>query len=190
MPILSYPNAEDVFVLDTDASGHAIGAVLSIIQKDCEKVICYGSYGLTPEQRKYCVTIRELLSVVRFTRQCRHYVLGYKFLLCTDHNSLTWLQFKHIDGQLACWLEELSQFDMVVQHQPGTKHGNADGLSRIPDEEEFCDCYRAGTDLESLPCEGCKFCSRAHHQWSRFQEDVDDVVPIAVRSVSYSDTVT
>ena len=74
-PILSYPNAEDVFVLDTDASGHAIGAVLSQIQNDCEKVICYGSYVLTPEQRKYCVTRRELLSVVRFTRQFRHYLL-------------------------------------------------------------------------------------------------------------------
>ena len=107
----------------------------------------------------------------------------------TDHNSLTWLlRFKHIEGQLAHWIEELSQFDMVVQHRPGTQHGNADGLSRIPDEEEFCDCYRAGIDLESLPCGGCKFCSRAHHQWSRFQEDVDDVVPLAVRSVSYSDT--
>ena len=187
-PILSYPNAEDVFVLDTDASGHAIGAVLSQIQNDCEKVICYGSYVLTPEQRKYCVTRRELLSVVQFTRQFRHYLLGRKFLLRTDNNSLTWLlRFKHIEGQLARWLEELSQFDMVVQHRPGTKHGNADGLSRISDGEEFCDCYRAGIDLVSLPCGGCKFCSRAHHQWSRFQEDVDDVVPLAVRSVYYSD---
>ena len=89
--------------------GHAIGAVLSQIQNDCEKVICYGSYVLTPEQRKYCVTRRELLSVVHFTRQFRHYLLGRKFLLRTDHNSLTWLlRFKHIEGQLARWLEELS----------------------------------------------------------------------------------
>ena len=153
-------------------------------------MICYGSYVLTPEQRKYCVTRRELLSVVRFTRQFKHYLLGRKFLLRTDHNSLTWLlRFKHIEGQLVRWLEELSQFNMVVQHRPGTQHGNADGLSIIPDEEEFCDCYRAGIDLESLPCGGCKFWSRAHHQWSRFQEDVDDVVPLAVRSVStYSET--
>ena len=183
-PILSYPNAEDVFVLDTDASGHAIGAVLSQIQNDCEKVICYGSYILTPEQRKYCVTRRELLAVVRFTRQFRHYLLGRKFLLRTDHNSLTWLlRFKHIEGQLARWIEELSQFDMIVQHRPGNKHGNADGLSRIPDEEQFCDCYKAGSSPELLPCGGCTFCSRAHHQWSRFQQDVDDVVPLAVKSV-------
>ena len=185
-PILSYPNAHDTFILDTDASGQAIGAVLSQVQDEAEKVICYRSYVLTPAQRRYCVTKRELLAVVRFTRQYRHYLLGRKFLLRTDHNSLTWLlRFKYIEGQFARWIEKLSQFDMTVLHRPGTKHGNADGLSRIPDDEPFCDCYSAGIDPTMLPCyaDGCTFCPRAHKQWSRFSEDVDDVVPLAVKSV-------
>ena len=186
-PILAYPNATDVFILDTDASGTAIGAVLSQLQDGDEKVISYGSYVLTPEQRKYCVTRRELLAVIRFTRQFRHYLLGRKFYLRTDHNSLTWLlRFKYIEGQLARWLEELSQFDMIVQHRPGNRHRNADGLSRIPDETSFCNCYQAGVDLADLPCQGCKFCTRAHQQWSRFESDVDDVVPLAVRTASVS----
>ena len=139
------------------------------------------------EQRKYCLTKRELLAVVRFTRQFCHYLLGRKFYLRTDHNSLTWLLcFKYIEGQLARWLEELSQSNMTVQHRPGNKHGNADGLSRIPDETSFCNCYQAGVDLADLPCQGCKFCTRAHQQWSRFESDVDDVVPLAVRTVSVS----
>ena len=183
-PILGYPNATDTFVLDTDASHHSIGAVLSQIQYGQEKVICYGSFVLTPEQRKYCVTRKELLAVVRFTRQFRHYLLGRKFLLRTDHNSLTWLlRFKYIEGQLARWLEELSQFDMTVIHRPGIKHGNADGMSRIPDPYPFCDCYKAGLEPSQLPCHGCKYCTRAHTQWSRFNEDVDDVVPLAIRTV-------
>ena len=33
---------------------------------------------------------------------------------------------------------------MVIQHRPGKKHGNADGLSRIPEKEDFCNCYEAG----------------------------------------------
>jgi hypothetical protein len=50
-----------------------------------------------------------------------------------DHNSLTWLMnFKEPQGQLARWLEELSQFNMEIQHRPGKKHANADALSRIP----------------------------------------------------------
>ena len=39
-PILSYPNASDIFVLDTDASNHAIGAVLSQVLDDVERVVC------------------------------------------------------------------------------------------------------------------------------------------------------
>ena len=185
-PILSYPNAYDSFILDTDASNVAIGAALSQLQDEQERVISYGSFVLTPEQRKYCVTRKELLAVVRFTRQYRHYLLGRNFLIRTDHNSLTWLlHFKYIEGQLARWLEELSQFDMTVIHRPGVKHGNADGMSRIPDEITFCDCYRAGKDPMLLPCakDECKYCPRAHSQWSRFNDDVDDVVPLAIRSI-------
>ena len=136
-PILAYPNATDIFILDTDASGTAIGAVLSQLQDGDEKVISYGSYVLILEQRKYCVTRRELLAVVRITRQFRHYLLGRKFYLRTE---------------LAIWLEKLSQFDMTVQHQRGNRHGNADGLSRIPDEASFCNCYQAGVDLADLLC--------------------------------------
>ena len=100
--ILSYPNASDMFVLDTDASNHAIGAVLSQLQDDVERVVCYGSYVLTLEQRRYCVTQKELLAVVRFTRQFQHYLLGRKFLLRTDHNSLTWyFRLKYLEGQFA-----------------------------------------------------------------------------------------
>ena len=185
-PILSYPNASDMFVLDTDASNHAIGAVLSQVQDDIERVVCYGSYVLTPEQRQYCVTSKELLAVVRFTRQFRHYLLGRKFLLRTDHNSLTWLlRFKYLEGQLARWLEELSQFDVTVVHRSGVKHGNADGMSRIPDDVQFCDCYKAGSEPKALPCGGYKYCTRAHNQWSRFEEDVDNV-PLAVKTITES----
>ena len=39
-------------------------------------------------------------------------------------------------------------------------------------------------ELESLPCKGCSFCTRAHQQWSRFEDDVGEVVTLAVRPVS------
>ena len=48
------------------------------------------------------------------------------------------------------------------------------GCHEFQIKEEFCDCFRVFT------IGGCKFCSRVHHQWSRFQEDVNDVVPLAV----------
>ena len=75
---------------------------------------------------------------------------------------------------------------MIVQHLPGNRHGNTDGLSRIPDETSFCNCCQAGVDLADFPCQGCKFCTRAHQQWSKFESEVDDVVPLAVRTASVS----
>ena len=129
-PILAYPNATDDFILDTDASGTAIGAELIQVQGSEERVISYGSFVLTPSQRKYCTTRLELLALVRFMQEYHHYFLGRKFTVRTDHSSLAWLmRFRHIQGMLARWLEELSQYDMVIQHRPGVKHGNADGLS-------------------------------------------------------------
>ena len=183
-PVLAYPNSEDTFILDTDASDRAVGAVLSQIQQGEERTIAYASHALDKCQLKYCTTRKELLAVVKFTRHFRHYLLGKPFIVRTDHHSLVWLtRFKHIEGQLARWLEELSQYDMRIIHRAGRSHLNADGMSRIPDEVCSCDCYDAGKTLDQLPCGGCKFCIRAHNQWSRFHQDVDDVVPLSLRAV-------
>jgi hypothetical protein len=49
-PVLAYPLARNTFILDTDASNHSIGAVLSQLQGDSEKVISYASKRLGPTQ--------------------------------------------------------------------------------------------------------------------------------------------
>ena len=54
-----------------------------------------------------------------------------KFTVLTDHSSLQWLlNFKEPESQLARWMETLSEYQFDIQHRPGKKHGNADGLSR------------------------------------------------------------
>ena len=80
--------------------------------------------------------VKELFSVVKFTPQFRHYLLGRRFTVRTDHQRLTWLvNFRHPEGQIARWLEKLSQYNMKIEHRPGKKHVNADALSReIVDE--------------------------------------------------------
>ena len=77
----------------------------------------------------------------------RHYLLGLKFIVHTDHYSLIWLlSFRCPQEQLARWLEELSQYHMVIQHRPGRRHCNADALSRLPVIPGGC-----GTLLEVHP---------------------------------------
>ena len=70
------------------------------------------------------------------------YLYGQRFLLQTDHASLTWLlSFKEPEGQVARWIEALQDYDFEVQHRAGRLHSNADALSR-------------------RPCEDCRHCER------------------------------
>ena len=182
-PMLALPNSTDAFILDTDASDYAIGAELLQLQEGKERVIAFGSLALTKEQRRYCTTRKELLAVIRFTRQYRHYLLGQKFVLRTDHSSLQWLlNFKQPQGQLARWLEELSQYNVYIQHRPGKKHLNADAMSRIPRDTQSCSEFQHGVTLKELPCGGCPYCKKAHEHWSEFVESVDYAVPLPQRS--------
>ena len=184
-PVLRFPKPDCRFILDTDASYHLLGAELLQLQDRGKRAICYSSYVPTPAQRRYCTTRKELLAVVRFTTQFRHYLLRQRFTLQTDHSSLSWLLgVKNIEEQLSRWLEELSQYDIEVIHRPCALHIDADCLSRIPDTVSYYHCYLAGQDIATLPFGGCSFCTRAQAQWSRFQDDVDDNVLLALRAVN------
>ena len=135
-PILAFPCLQQPFILYTDASQFAMGAVLAQVQDGMEKAICYASKALSKSQTKYSATRRELLAIVTFTRHFRHYLLGRKFTIVTDHRALQWLHnFKDPDGMTARWLEKLASFDYTVRHRPGTSIGHADGLSRVPSHE-------------------------------------------------------
>ena len=175
-----FDEKDGIFILDTDSSDYAIGGCMSQMQwcdkaeAEVEKPIAFASKSLEKSQRKYCTTRKELLAVLTFVQQFRHYLLGRQFLIRTDHSSLRWLMsFKSPTDQMARWLEVLSQYDFKIVHRAGRLHINADFLSRICNPHE-CDCYNKDTILENLPCGGCKVCHKRHEQWSVLQ-DVDDV---------------
>jgi hypothetical protein len=60
-------------------------------------------------------------------------------------------------------------------------------MSRLSAIEQECDCYAAGASPESLPCGGCSYCVRAHNQWSRFTDEVDDVIPLVRKSIPFEE---
>ena len=132
-PILAFPMTKEPFILYTDASLTAMGAVLSQVQDGQERAICYASKAFSKAQTRYSATKRELLAVVNFTRHFKHYLLCQKFTIITDHRALQWLHnFKDPDELTARWLEKLAAFDYEVVHRPGKSIGHADGLSRTP----------------------------------------------------------
>src|SRR6218665_3104021 len=122
-----------MYILDTDASGDSIGAVLSQIQDQQERVICFGSRVCSLAEQNYDVTRRELLAIVYFLKTFRHYLFGRKFLLRTDHSALQWLRRTPLPiGQQARWLSVIEEFEFEIVHRPGASHLNADAMSRRP----------------------------------------------------------
>ena len=149
-PILAYPNHSLPFLLDTDASGVGTGAVLSQIQDGHERVIAYFSKMYTKEQRNYCVTRQELLAIINVVKHFRPLLFGREFTIRTDHASLPWLlRMPNPAGQLARWLEILTEYNFQLLHRKGLKHCNADGLSR-----QVChdcqQCQRMFPDQKSM----------------------------------------
>ena len=132
-PILTLPNDKDMFVLDTDAADGSIGAVLSQVLDGEERVVAYAGRALNRNEVNYCITRKELLAIVHFTKLFRQYLLGRKFMIRTDHAALSWLQkTPEPIGQNARWLEQLGEYDFTICHRKGTSHSNADALSRHP----------------------------------------------------------
>ena len=75
-------------------------------------------------------------------------------------------------------MEYIYQFNFHITHRAGSKHGNADALSRQPSGPDSCiSSYKVS--LEALPCGGCRYCTQRHQEWSDFNEHVDDVVPLS-----------
>ena len=132
-PILSYPKPALPFILDTDASHYAVGAVLSQAEDGVEHVIAYMSKALNKHETSYCVTRKELLAVVIALKTFHSYLYGQHVLLRTDNAAVSWMRnLRNPTGQVARWLELLGTYDLEVTHRPGYKHRNADALSRSP----------------------------------------------------------
>ena len=129
--LVNTPDLTKPFILDTDASGVGIGAVLSEKQCDKERVVAYYSRVLTKSDRNYCVTRCDILAVVDSTKHFHTYLYGTKFVIHTDHGSLRWLvNFKNLEGQICLWSEFLAVYHYEIVHRSGKSHCNPDALSR------------------------------------------------------------
>src|SRR6266571_5144176 len=133
-PVLLFPQLTEPFEMEVDASAIAIGAVLNQKGQDgkTHPVAYYSELFSTPE-RNYDVYDRELLAIVKALRQWRTYLLGspHQITIYMDHSNLQyWKEPRKINRRVAREFQELSEYDFVLRHIPGTTNTRADALSR------------------------------------------------------------
>ena len=117
--------------MDTDASEHAVRAVLSQIKDDEERVIAYYSKLYSRIETTYYTSRKELLAVVEALRQFRPYILRRRCRVRSDHAALRFFyKAPNLIGQQARWLDLLGEYDFQIEFRAGSKHQNADALSR------------------------------------------------------------
>lgn len=134
-PVLALPDFTKPFVLETDASGYGVGAVL--MQEG--KPIAYMSKTLCPKNQALSVYEREFLAVLMAIQKWRNYLSGHKFIIRTDQQAL-----KHLLDQRSIspvqqkWITKLLGLDYVIHYRKGTENRSADALSRVQDKAEDC----------------------------------------------------
>lgn len=83
-PVLALPNFDNDFVLETDASGQGMGAVLT---QGCHP-ICYYSKKFSPKMLSASTYVRELCAITSAVKKWHTYLLRRKFAIHTDQRSL------------------------------------------------------------------------------------------------------
>lgn len=161
-PVLQCPDFSRPFIVHTDASDFALGAVLSQEEsaadgmgKQVDRPVAYLSRVLNEHERNYDTTQRECLAVVFAIKKWRHYLEGATFRVVTDHIALKWLlgQKQAPNQRLARWILHLQEFDFTIEHRAGAIHQNADALSR---------CVTAADPAPELMCSMADACDPNH----------------------------
>ena len=136
-PVLAHPDYTQPFMVETDASDYALGAILCQ-QGDSKKShpIAFYSHKLLPAERNYSVYDKELLAIVYAFREWRHHLLATKFPIevITDHSNLRYFSAKQIlTPRHARWSATLLEYNFVISHRAGKANIVADALSRRSD---------------------------------------------------------
>ena len=126
--LLLYPNFEKPFDLTTDASSHAIGAVLS----QGGHPITMISRTLSPAEENYATNERELLAIVWALKSLRHYLYGIRNLnIFTDHQPLTFsVSDRNPNSKIKRWMAFIEEYAPSFFYKPGRDNVVADALSR------------------------------------------------------------
>ncbi len=158
-PVLTQPDFNKPFFLQTDASAYGMGAILSqegehhavASQKPKLHPITFYSATFTPTEQNYDIYERELLAIMKALTHWQHYLGWMKtpFTILTDHANLQyWKAPQKLNRRTARWHANLQEYDFIIKHIPGKINTPADELSCPPNSDQGDDDNKDQTLLE------------------------------------------
>ena len=158
-PVLAYADYRKPFKLQTDASVSGLGEVLYQHQDGMDRVIAYASRSLNPSERNYPAHKLEFLALKwAITDKFHDYLYGTSFEVVTDNNPLTYvLTTAKLDATGHRWVAALSNYNFSLTYRSGKLNKDADGLSRLAENNEtqhiiYPDVLKASLNASQVDC--------------------------------------
>ena len=143
-PILRNPDPNKRYIIDTDASAFAVGAIVQQAHQDAKGTwklhpIAFYTRSLTPAEKNYDIYDRETLAIISVLKAYRYLLWGAKqpILIRCDHKNLDYFkEAQKLTGRQARWRAFLEDYKYEFMYVPGRMNTLADILSRREDLKE------------------------------------------------------
>ncbi|KAG0432449.1 Retrovirus-related Pol polyprotein from transposon 17.6 [Dictyocoela muelleri] len=166
---LKLPNFYKTFIIYTDASNLALGAVLTQKYNDYNCPIFFYSRKFSNAEINYTTTEKECLAIISAIKHWKHY-LSNKFIIMTDHQALLWLS-KNMDisQRLIRWIFFLQEFIYEINYIRGKQNILADSASR------YSFTLRELTDQDLSSNEKISIIGKAHEDTGHSCKEVTNI---------------
>ncbi|MEM7284223.1 MAG: ribonuclease H family protein [Pseudomonadota bacterium] len=154
--LLCYPDHNQPFDIETDASDYQLGAVI----KQNNRPVAFYSRKLNQAQRNYTTIEKELLSIVETLKTFQTMLLGARLTVWTDHQNLTHRLTAYSTQRVLRWRLLLEEYGPTFRYKRGPQNIIVDALSRVPttntvregnDPIYHTDQLSVGTHTDQLP---------------------------------------
>jgi hypothetical protein len=127
--VLALPDFGISFTLECDATGEGIGVVLM----QNRHPLAYESQKLRGLQLLYNIYDKEMLAIMHALAKFRQYLVGARFVVKSDHNSLKYLlEQKDLNERQQKWVSKIQAYEFDIEFIKGKNNTVADALSKRP----------------------------------------------------------
>jgi ribonuclease HI len=126
-PIMVLPNFGKTFQVRCDASGVAIGAVLS----QDNRPVSYLSEKLNETKGNFSTYDKEFYAIIQALKKWRHYLIPKEFVLYSDNQVLQFINRQEkLNQKHPKWIEFMQNFTFFIRNISGNANKVVDALSK------------------------------------------------------------